>query len=371
MKDDKQLDQLLKAALSSTAEPDEDLNLEIINRVKEKDIMKPVCKKGMKRLPVALVAAAITVLMTITVYAAWNLLSPKQVAEHIGDKTLAGAFDDKNAIEINKSVVSGGYNFTLLGIVSGKNLSKFKSSAQDINPDRTYAVVSIAKQDGSSMPDTDDEEYGKVPFFISPLIKGQKPWQVNIASMNGGYSEFVKDGIMYRLIECDGIEMFADRGLYLCISTSNFYDKNAFSYNEETGEVSVKTDYQGANALFDLPLDKTKADHDKAEKYLQNLLKPSDDSSSGQEASVDWNKEFADGIVIPGSIKEVTYDKNGMACYEFNNNKVSVNVDYLFDGEQKITSKIVCLSGEGEQKTAIQFSRDADGVITGKMLKLK
>lgn len=79
------------------------------------------------------------------------------------------------------------------------------------------------------------------------------------------------NSIMYRLIECDGVEMFADRGLYLCISASNFYDVKAFHYNEETGEISRNADYEGANALFRLPLDSSKADPEKAEKYLKEL----------------------------------------------------------------------------------------------------
>lgn len=301
MKNPEQFDQLLKQALSSTIEPSEDLNQKIIHRLKEKSIMKPIRKK---RVSVALVAAAITLTMSITAFAAWQLLNPKQVAQHFGDKTLAHAFNNKNAIEINKSVASGGYNFTLLGIVSGKNLSDFKSSADDIHPDRTYAVVSIAKQDGSKMPDTKDEEYGKVPFFISPLIKDQKPWQVNIASMNGGYSECVIDGIMYRLIECDGVEMFADRGLYLCISTSSFYDINAFNYNEKTGEISPKSGYNGANVLFDLPLDIKKADHEKAEKYLRDLFKePAEDSKASKETHTDWEKGSTNSVLTPETIK--------------------------------------------------------------------
>ncbi len=271
MKNSDKLDQLLKQALSPTVEPSEDLNQKIINQLKESNIMKPVYKK---RISVALIATVLTLAMSITAFAALHLLNSKQVAEHLGDQKLAHAFDSKNAIKINESIVSGGYNFNLLGIVSGKGLSDFESYAEDIiRPDRTYAVVSIAKQDGSKMPNTQDEEYGKVPFFISSLIKGQKPWLVNIASMNGGYSEFVIDGVMYRLIECDDVEMFADRGLYLCISTSSFYDVNAFNYNEETGEITPNADYNGANALFNLPLDVTKVDHGKAEKYLQELLK--------------------------------------------------------------------------------------------------
>lgn len=269
MKNSEQLEQLLKQALFSPVEPSQELNQKIINQLREENhIMKPVYKK---KISIPLIAAAIILTMSITTFAAWNFLSPKQVAEHLEDQTLAQAFEGKNAIAVNESVVSGGYNFTLHGIVSGEGLSDFGGSAQDIHPERTYAVVSIAKQDGSKMPDTQDQEYGQVPFFISPLIKGQKPWQVNIASMNGGYSEFVKDGVMYRLIECDGVEMFADRGLYLCISTSDFYDVKAFHYNEETGEISRNADYEGANALFQLPLDIKKADYQKAEKYLKEL----------------------------------------------------------------------------------------------------
>lgn len=369
MKNTEQFDRLLKQALSSTVEPGEDLNLKIINQLKENDIMKPVYKR---RMSVALLTAILTLAMSITAFAAWRLLTPKQVAEHFENQTLARAFEDKNAIEINESIVSDGYNFTLLGIVSGKDLSDFKSSAQNINPDRTYAVVSIAKEDGSKMPYTKDAEYGKVPFFISPLIKGQKPWQVNIASMNGGYSECVIDGIMYRMIECDGVEMFADRGLYLCISTSNFYDINAFNYNEKTGEISPKTDYKGANVLFDLPLDITKVDHEKAEKYLQDLMKPStENTTSSEETRADLEKEFADGIVIPESIKEVTYDKNDLACYEYEGGKVSENLDYLFKDQPTVTSKISCIQGNDSERTAIRFSRDAKGVVTAMMVKLK
>lgn len=186
--EDKQLEQLLTKALSSTVEPSEDLNLIIKNRVKENKTMKPVHK----RMAVALIAAAIFI-MSGSAFAAWQLLSPKQVAEKLGDKALAKAFDSENAIQINESVTSGDYTFTLHGITSGENLSDFKSSARDILPDRTYAVVSIAKKDGTSIAkagsEDGSEDYQELNFIVSPLIKGQKPWQVNIFTMNGGYSE--------------------------------------------------------------------------------------------------------------------------------------------------------------------------------------
>ncbi|MGE5396674.1 MAG: hypothetical protein ACM3MK_03940 [Chitinophagales bacterium] len=364
MKSSEQLDQLLKQALSATVEPGDELNRSIINQFKERRSMKPTYSR---KAAVALVAAAIIVVMSITTYAAWYLLSSKQVAEHFGNKILAQAFEDKDAIEVNKSVASGGYVFTLLGIVSGKGLSDFGDSSQDIRADRTYAVVSIEKEDGSKMPNTRDSEYGKDPFFISPLIKGQKPWQVNIASMNGGYSECVIDGIMYRLIECDGIEMFADRGLYLCISTSSFYDIHAFNYDEETGLVSPNPDYSGANALFDLPLSAKKADHSKADKYLQELLKPASDTTAGKEKDIDYEKVFADAAAIPESIKQVTYDKYGMACYEYEGYSGSFDVDSYFK-KGETGSKIIWVSGEGKEQSAVHISRDADGIVTGRIL---
>lgn len=92
------------------------------------------------------IAVGLWKIMSGSVFAVWQLLSPKQVAENLGDKALEEAFSSEDAIQINKSITSGDYTFTLLGITSGKNLTDLKSSVQDINSDRTYAVVSIAKK---------------------------------------------------------------------------------------------------------------------------------------------------------------------------------------------------------------------------------
>jgi hypothetical protein len=372
MKYDEKLDQMLRQALLPTVEPSYELNQKIINKLKENNTMKLVRPK---KISIALIAAIITLTVSITGFAAWHFLNPEEVAEHLEDKALAKAFTDKNAIQINESVVSGIYNFTLLGIVSGEGLSDFKSSAQDICPDRTYAVVSIAKQDGSKMPDTQDEDYGEVGFFISPLIKGQKPWLVNIASMNGGYNEFVIDGVMYRLIECDGVEKFADRGLYLCISTSDFYDVKAFNYNEKTGEITPNADYEGANALFNLPLDVTKADHEKAEKYLKELFKETEeDSMDSEETFVDWEKEVENGEIIPESIKEVTYNEDGLAHYEYEGHKVEISVKHYFKEDEIGVFKTVSISSSKtvsiSSRIAIQFCQSAEGVFIGRTVKL-
>lgn len=384
MNDSEKWDRILKQALTSTAEPEEELNQRILNRFKERNKMKSVNKK---RISAVALVAVFTLVMSITAFAATQYFSSKQVAEHLGEQILAEAFESNDAIEINQSIASGNYNYTLHGIVSGAGLNGLNNSEQEINPDRTYAVVSIARADGAPMPKTSDPEYGSEPLFISPLIKGQKPWQVNIFTMNGGYNEIVLDGIMYRLIECDGIEMFADRGVYLAISSgSSFYNNEAYAYNESTGAISPKSDYDGTSILFDLPLDKKKADHDKAEAYLNNLLNvpsadtatdlvtpavPVDDAEAALNKKMEeLKKKLKDGKVIPESIKEVTYDKHGRLNYEYDSWSVKLSPELMFkDGQTGDSEEVSFSEGDGFS-WALVFSKDENGVITGRIVDL-
>lgn len=377
MKND-DLEQILKQALASKAEPDEKLNNSLIEQIKERSQMKQAYRR---KLSAGLLAAVLLLVLSVSAYAATQLFSPKQVAEHFGDQLLAEAFDSQDAIEINQSKDSGDYRFTLHGIVSGAGLSAFKHSSEEIYPDRTYAVVSIMRQDGEPMPSTADDEYGKDPFFISPLIKGQEPWRVNIVTMNGAYNEAVIDGVMYRLIECDQVEVFADRGVYLAISSgSTFFSKEAFKYDEATGEIHVNEDYAGAALLFDLPLDTAKADQEKAETYLEKLLnltpeEPSDEEMEMQSwmdslrAKIRNGEEI--GETIPDSIKEVTYDDSGNIVYTYEDRSSTILLENLFEeGQVGFTDRRLSVSGDGEVYRAVLFHKDENGVITSRIVIL-
>ena len=116
--------------------------------------------------------------------------------------------------------------------------------------------------------------------MVSPLIQGLNPKDYNIITMNGSYFEMVEDGIQYRIAECDNVEMFADREVYLCVSDGNFYNIEAYQYDENSGVISRNESYQGVNALFTLPFDQEKADKQAAEEYLKTLQS----ELSGQEA---------------------------------------------------------------------------------------
>ncbi len=256
----------------------------------------------------------------------------------------------------------------------------------DVNAERTYAVVAIKKQDGSPMPAVSDGDYGKPPFFVSPLIHGQEPWRYNIASMGGGAATTVIDGVMYRLIECDSIEMFADRGLSLIVSTTDFFDKAAFNYDEATGLVSPNESFDGVNLVFNLPIDPAKADAAKAEQYLKDLW--ADDSTDGDSAdrtdgrsedgnaegerfaamfdAIDWDK----ATVIESTVKKLTADKDGYVTYDYNTDEygsgtITLLLSQHFAADQTSVSEVVSGGASDENIYGIRISIDAEGGITG------
>lgn len=262
------VDMLLKNALSSTEKPNPELVQKVkYSQIKEVTILK---KTTIRRL----LTTAATVVMSFTIFtstafAAWYFMKPSEVAGKFEDTALSAAFESESAVNINESVTSGGYNFTLLALVSGKDITDHPIYDDGgIKSDRTYAVLAIQKADGSPI----DDEYGVPAFFVSPYVKGQKPWQLNAHTLSGGSSEMVVDGILYRIFECDEITIFADRGLYLGVNTGSISDqRGAFIYNEQTGELRANPDYDGSSAVFTLPVDESLADPVKAQEYLDKM----------------------------------------------------------------------------------------------------
>lgn len=265
------LDDLLRHALTPEDVPNVWLNQKVINRVKEQ---KKMVGKSKKRFPAAAVVAVLVLcLSSVTVYAAIKYLSPAEVAEEVQDEKLAEAFLGENAVIINETQNYGDYNATLLSIVSGELLSDYPyyNATDSIVADRTYAVVAIEMVDGTPMPDTSEEAYGELEFFVSPLIGDYNPAFYNIASMSGNYADIVEDGVLYRLLECDNVEMFAEHSLYLCVTEGIFYNTDAYCYDNATGIISRNEEYDGLNALFELPIDITKANPEKAAEYIASL----------------------------------------------------------------------------------------------------
>jgi len=346
------LDELLKDALTPSEEPSVWLNQSIVRKAKGDNIMK---KPFFKTMPVA-AALAIGILAagSLTTYAAWKYLSVEQVAEDVGDEKLADTFRDKNGtISVNESQISGNYKVTLKEIASGKNLSDFMVTEDDgtIRDDRTYAVVSIEKKDGSAMPDTSDDDYGKVPILVTPFIKGEAPWQMNIFYMNAGASTTVKNGVMYQIIDCDNLEAFAGRGVYLGVLDDQFVDNTSYAIDKETGEITPKKDYDGMNILFNLPLDKSKADEEAANKQLAQWRGDAEGDDAEQEDTEDqeqadeedWTPEkvMKECSLIKESVQKVKADKDGYVSLNWKYQGGSGSTEMLVETKDGVFADVI------------------------------
>ena len=188
--------------------------------------------------------------------------------------------------------------------------------------------------------------------------------------MNGGYSEIVRDGIMYRIIECDNIEMFADKALYLCISNTNFFETAAYSFDEKTGVITSNSSYKGMKLLFDLPLKTNKADKKAAEQYLKNLSlaaerEMKENKGDNRVMEVDINEIREKWTLI--SEKKVIPDKEGRIYYSYEGKSGSgegfVLEEVLFDKGQTGYSQSFEISESDNWKSAVLYYRDKQGEV--------
>ena len=315
----KDIDALLSKALHPEREPSPQLNLQIMQEAKEREYMKLFKKK---KMPAAvLVTAMVLCFGSITVVAAWKYLSPDMVAEKIQETKLADAFQGEEAVLVNETQSMAGYNVTLLGIVSGEELSAVPMmNNEKLGADKTYVVTAIENADGTPMPDISDEEYGKNVFLVTPLITGLNPADYNAVTMNGGYHEIWENGILYRITECDNVEMFADRELYLAVLDDTFYQADAYLYDEVTGEIARNEDYNGLNELFTLPIPSDAADPEAAIAYVEQMEASVNNTFEGEKEESQGSDVYATDVekfmaqITPQNIAEYAEKIDSIVC---------------------------------------------------------
>lgn len=243
----------------------------------------------------ALLVAAAVALLAVTVSAAVLWLTPAQVAEELNDPVLAEAFQSEDAVILNETQTAGDYTVTLMGMVSGANISQW---CADVQENRTYAVVSVVRTDGTPLT---EENYDVVPcgaFTVTPLVSGYDPRAVNVFTLNGACSSFLRDGRAYYVLDTQSLEIFADRTVYLALYegfAAPSYER--FSLAED-GTVDLRDNVTGC--LFTLPLDARTADPDAARAFVESTGIPwepmTDAQLAAQEADADPEAEkSADG----------------------------------------------------------------------------
>lgn len=217
----------------------------------------------------ALLAFAIFCCCALPAYAAVKFLSPSQVAVETGKSAVAQAFESEDAITVNETQCFKDYNVTFLGLVSGKTLGdKNILRNGEFESDRTYFVTAIEKADGSGFEDLETSP----SFCVSPFIKGHRPALVNVMTLKGHYSEILENGIIYRIMDCTNIECFADTTVYLGVTEGLLPQWSAYIQDGTTGVISRNQKFDGLNALFEIPLDKTKADPVLAAEKINTIM---------------------------------------------------------------------------------------------------
>ena len=220
----------------------------------------------MKKKRFALVAAALSALLVVSAAAAVVLLRPQDVARQAGNDLLAAAFESEQGVKVNESKTVGDYRVTLMGLVSGEGLSRVESLPGGVSRDKTYAVLAYARTDGAAIEEDIPE------LTVSPVVEGFAPWQLNAWTLGGGVSTFAVDGTLYYLFECDNVESFADHTVYLAVYPGTHIPPSVetFGFDQATGAITAK----GETALFTLPLDKAKADPQRALELVGDFLAP-------------------------------------------------------------------------------------------------
>ncbi len=222
------------------------------HKVKKISMKKPLVKA-------AVVFASLLVAGT-SVYAAIRIHTAQEVAQQMGHEKLAGQFATLSDNVV--TLTSGDYQISYLGKVSGKDLMEEKID-DSVSKEKSYYVV--AAQSNKETAEKDSYE-----LVASPFIKGEAPWQCNLYTMGGGSESQWIDGVRYYIYECDNLDLFADRGVYLGVSDSVPSADN-FTYDEKTGEIGSNQQYEGVSVVFEMKLDHSKADEKKAEEYLKKM----------------------------------------------------------------------------------------------------
>ena len=254
----------------------------------KRDIHSEIIDMNMKR-KMASAAAVVTAVILVGAGSvnAYNhikrMRTPKEVINVLSnDKGLAEKFGMKQQDVLVQECA--GYKITLFGYVTKESIKdeKIKDKLSDeLIEGTTHLVVAIECPDGFS----DDNIDVKESFCTIPFFEGYKPWQVNGISMGAGQSWDIIDNVYYSIMDYDtDLDIFADRKVYVGVfDFGNPGDGLGYDIAED-GSI-VRRNQDQLNALFELKLDKSKADKEKADAILNEISGQSDEDTKDSEES--------------------------------------------------------------------------------------
>ena len=117
------------------------------------------------------------------------------------------------------------------------------------------------------------------------------------------------------MIECESIEIFADNQVYIAVYEGGAPSSSEFVISDE-GKISFNETYNGTKALFEIPLDKSKANKDAVNSLLVELgFDDKDVIYSSQNIVEDENQHYEYEVPEDISINIDAYDDDG--TYEY------------------------------------------------------
>ena len=205
----------------------------------------------------------------------------------------------------------------------------------------------------------------------------------------------MEDGILYRLTECDNIEYFADQNLYVCVTDTTFYQKGLYDWKEAEGEIVRNDGYEGLNALFELQIDPSKADPEKAGNLLQEMNKQGKDtqeasrsieedpydrlspeSRKAYQEAVEWAEQITPDNIeqycvrLEQTVQTKAPDREGRVSFDeslsdADTEDTSFKVDWFFRGGE-ITDFIQRDVGTGGMEEVLlkRYTLNEDGTVT-------
>jgi hypothetical protein len=369
MKNNYEIDRIIKQSLKADCEPDLDLNNDILRQWKENDIIK---KKEKRKFPAAAAIVLCILAVSATVGAAAKYLSISELTKEFSQPEVYQAFQDNDAIEVNETKVAGDYKFTFLGIASGKAIVQSELTNQLPENSQTYAVLAIERKDGTPMPQISDDSYSNLAFCVSPLIEGLNPMQYNIFCMDGGYSDCWKNGVLYRIVESDELQKFADKHIYLAVTDTDFWDNDAFEFDKKSGKITENKAYDGINLLFDIPYDPSKADPKAAKQYLEKfdaLYGNSKNEETVSKKILTVEEVLDNKMQIKDSVQTLKKERNAYLFHYTDSNgnekTVYIDEDVYFPNDKVGWSDELTYFEDETGISYVLFYKQTNGSITG------
>ena len=289
-------------------------------------------------------AAAALVLLGTGAYAAARYLRAGELAELMDVPGLAELFEGEAVTEMNETVTAGDYTFSLRAVSRSAGDVYSSRGGHLADGGHFYAVVAVTRTDVEGMEEIPPREFSELTndVTVTPLVRGHAPWHVNglLAGRTLLYAQY--EGVAYIVADCADFTCFADRGLYLGVCTGRYVGEDAFLFDETTGAISPDPAYEGASAVFELPVDEALADQNAARTILD--LADSRYPNDGVVYQPDWDEPTWQSTIrtflsimgepVPGTERTLIPDENGLCLYETEYGGEKVTQEFQFGKDQ-------------------------------------